>query len=217
MPTHRRTLALGALLLAAGLIAAYPYQPTDRTVPVTADWKTRADAWFTTADVEGRREQMRTITRALRQACQYCHTPDFTAYTDKLAVSRQMMALSAEHGVACEDCHGGRDSLTDLGQRSASMWSLAIEKQVFCESCHVPKSRFTTLTPEGERFRQTEWAAWQKAHPAPAATAPASTASPSTAPGIAPRPAPGTEAGPPVNPAPANPAPANPAPAGRTP
>lgn len=205
MLTHRRALALGVLLLTAGLIAAFPYQPTDRTVPVTADWKTRADAWFKTTTVEGRREEMRTITRALRQACQYCHTPDFTAYTDKLAVSRQMMALSAEHGVTCEDCHGGRDSLTELGQRSASMWSLAIEKQVFCESCHVPQSRFTALTAEGERFRQTEWAAWQKAHPTP--TAP--TASPSPAPGSAPSPS--------AQPATPAPGPATTPPAGRNP
>lgn len=177
MPIARRALALAALLSTAGLIAAHPYTPTDRTVPVEADWKARGDKWFTATDLEGRRQEMRQITKALRQACQYCHTPDFTGYTDKLAVSRQMMALSAEHGVACEDCHVGRDTLSELGQRSAPMWTLAIEKKVFCESCHVPQKRFAELTAEGRRFQREEWPQWQKAHP-PAAIAPATPAAP---------------------------------------
>ncbi len=181
MPTARRGFAALITIATLWLLAAHPYTPNDSTVPVESDWKARAAAWFTADDIAGRRQEMRKMTGALRRACQYCHTPDFTAYTDKLTVSRQMMALTAEHGVPCADCHGGRDELTELGRRSQPMWALAVEKKVFCESCHVPKKRFGVLTAEGERFKREEWAAWQKAHPAakPAAK-PAVPAKPAT-------------------------------------
>lgn len=170
--TDRRfaaALAAGALLLAAWAAA----EPSpDPALPIEADWKARAEAWFTAKDDAGRRQEMRAITRALREPCRYCHSPDFTDYTDKRRITQQMMALSTEHGVTCEECHAGKDALTPLGQKAAPMWALAREKQAFCETCHVKHRRFEALTPEGERFSKAEWPAWRAAH-APPAKAPA--------------------------------------------
>lgn len=191
-------LAIATLLATSA--AAEP--PTPSTpLPIEADWKARADAWFTAKDDAGRREEMRAVTRALRQACRYCHTPDFTGYTDKRLISQQMMALSAEHGVECADCHGGRDALTPLGAKAAPMWRLAREKQVFCGACHVKHARFETLTEQGQRFRETEWPAWRKAHAADAPATPAPEAAPpspgGTSPAAARPPAPSPAAAPP--------------------
>lgn len=143
-------------LAAAAALAATAYEPNSEALPVAADWKARADAWFESKDAEARKKQMRAVTRAMRQPCKYCHTPDFTGYTDKLRVSQQMMALTAEHGVPCADCHAGKNQLTDLGVTSQAMWTIAREKKVFCEECHVKGERFGKLTPAGERY-QPEW------------------------------------------------------------
>ncbi len=170
-----RLAACAALLTLAGAAFAEPpaaepstadTPPGPTALPVDADWKARADAWFTATDDAGRRKEMRAVTRALRQPCRYCHTPDFTGYTDKRLISQQMMALSAEHGVECKDCHAGKATLTPLGQKAAPMWTLAREKGVFCGTCHVKHRRFEALTERGQRFRAAEWAAWQAAHPA---------------------------------------------------
>ncbi len=117
------------------------------------DWHTRAEKWFDAPDPASRKQQMRTATRALKQACKYCHTPDFDGYTDKKLVSQQMMALSKEHGVACADCHAGKDAFTPLGAQAHEMWSLSVEKGVTCEHCHTPGTRFEGLTPEGEKAK----------------------------------------------------------------
>lgn len=193
-PALLAALAFAAAEVAADPAAAPPAKPapaaeaatpdtatpaTPEALPVDADWRARAMAWFTAADDAGRREEMRAITRALRQPCRYCHTPDFTGYTEKRLVSQQMMALSAEHGLKCEDCHAGKTELTPLGLSSAPMWALAREKKTFCGTCHVKHARFEQLTEEGRRFEQAEWPAWKKAWQArqppsaPAATPPA--------------------------------------------
>lgn len=169
-------LMLGLVVVAALLIAAGP-APTPAPLPVESDWKGRAAAWFKDAqtDVE-RRKAMRAITQAIKQPCRYCHTPDWTGYTDKHLISKQMMALSVENDVACADCHAGKVEMTALGETSRVMWALARSKAVDCGHCHVPKAKFKTLNAAGKD--------WQSAHPKgfemPASTAPASTAPAST-------------------------------------
>lgn len=156
------------------------------------DFKARGEAWFTNhTDATARRAEMRTITAALKQPCRHCHTPAFDGYTDRLPISRQMMALSAEHGVTCADCHVGKTDLTDLGRKSVQMWQLSHEQGVFCDACHLPGAKFEKLSPAGEKFKKGPWKAWAAAHPVPPApgAAPASGPAPAAPGPAAPGPA----------------------------
>lgn len=126
-------------------------------LPVEADWHARAQAWFDSADEKARKQQMRAAGRALKQPCKYCHTKTFDGYTDKLDISRQMLALSAEHQVGCDDCHSGKVEYTELGVVAGAMWQISREQKVFCDHCHVKGARFEKLTKEGDAF-QPEWA-----------------------------------------------------------
>lgn len=149
-------LTLGLMLSAALLVAAAPASapPAPQPLPVKADWKARAAAWFKDApDEAAKRKAMRQITKALRQPCRYCHTPDWKGYTDKLLISQQMMALSAEHDVACAECHAGKAELTELGKAAQPMFALAREQVVDCGHCHVPHKRFKALTAAGKAHR----------------------------------------------------------------
>lgn len=159
-------LTLGLYALAAlALLAASPpsaapasaasvASATPQPLPVDADWKSRAASWFKdAADEPARRKAMRQVTRALKQPCRYCHTPDWKGYTDKLAISRQMMALSAEHGVPCADCHQGKTALSPLGETARTMWRVAQEKKVDCAHCHPVGKRFKALNAAGEAYR----------------------------------------------------------------
>ena len=138
------------------------------------DFKARGEAWFTDhTDATARRAEMRSITAALKQPCRHCHTPAFDGYTDRLPISRQMMALSAEHGVACADCHQGKADYTELGRKSVQMWQLSHEQGVFCDACHLPGAKFEKLSPAGEKFKKGPWQAWAAAHPLPPAPTPA--------------------------------------------
>lgn len=139
-------------------------------VPIEGeDFAARADAWYTAPadDKKGRRAEMRPLGAALKQPCRYCHTRDFKSYTDRLDISRQMMALSAEHKVACADCHAGKRAHTELGQQAQRMWLLSHEEGVFCEACHTPGAQFKELTDQGARFKEERWPAWEAAHPLP--------------------------------------------------
>ena len=64
-----------------------------------------------------RRKEMRKVTRALKQPCRYCHTPDFKGYTEKLLISQQMMALSAATACMC-GLPQGKEGYTEMGQRA---------------------------------------------------------------------------------------------------
>lgn len=161
-------LAFAALtILALALLAAKPDDaaeqkgaktPGDTPIPVKGvdDWRPRAMAWFTTEGDKARRKEMRKLTRALRQPCKYCHTVDFTGYTEKRLVSQQMMALSAEHGVQCAECHAGKEKLTELGEASLPMFDLARERKVFCDHCHVKQKRFEALTEAGKKYKREQ-------------------------------------------------------------
>lgn len=175
-----RLAALAALTLTASLAAGDPpatapakpatapaapdtgpakLEPSGKTLPTEGiDWHARAEKWFDSPEPEARKKQMRTITRALRRPCKYCHTPDFDGYTDKKLISQQMMALSKEHGVTCDECHAGRDGFTQLGRVAHRMWSLSVEKGVTCDHCHVTGARFERLTEAG-REQKTAWEA----------------------------------------------------------
>jgi nitrate/TMAO reductase-like tetraheme cytochrome c subunit len=149
-------LTLGLTAIAALLVAAAPTSTpaTPQPLPVKADWQARAAAWFKDApDTTAKRKAMRQITKALKQPCRYCHTPDWKGYTDKLLISQQMMALSAEHDVPCADCHAGKTELTALGEKARPMFALARKKVVDCGHCHVPQKKFKALTPEGEAHK----------------------------------------------------------------
>ena len=124
-----------------------------RVLPLESNWHERASQWFDQADPKSRRKQMRQMTRALKQPCRYCHTPDFKDFTDKKLISQQMMAISAEHDVACKECHLGKKALSELGKTAQKMWLLSIQKGVSCEHCHKPKTKFKVLTSTGKNFK----------------------------------------------------------------
>jgi len=132
---------------------ASPKKPESTAVPIKSNWRERAMKWFTAGDVKGQRKEMRKATRALKKPCRHCHSRDFKSYTDKRLIAQQMMALSVEHGVQCEDCHGGRDTMTEMGRKAVHMWKLAHDKGVFCEHCHVPAKKFGELTQAGQEFK----------------------------------------------------------------
>ena len=168
MSTARAALgAFLASLLIAGYVTAHPFVSSDSTPQsIDSDWKARAAAWFKSTDEADRRKQMREVTQALRQPCRYCHTPDFTGYTDKHLISLQMMALSAEHNVTCADCHAGKDTLTEMGRLAQPMWALSAERKTFCGECHVKHKRFSSITQKGEIFAKGEWPSWKAAYDA---------------------------------------------------
>ncbi len=143
-----------ALLLLALTGADTPPAELAQAVPVESDWKARAEKWFTTTTEKGRKKEMRKATKALRRPCKHCHLRDWSGYTERLDISRQMMALSVEHGVPCVDCHAKKKNvLTELGQKAKPMWKLSHEKKVFCEHCHVPGKRFEALTDAGKKHQ----------------------------------------------------------------
>jgi RNase P subunit RPR2 len=149
---HHLKIVLGALalLLLAGA-GLYEYKGPIKTTAAT-DWQVRADAWFDSADQKARKKQMRLAGRALKRACKHCHTKKFDGYTDKLDISRQMMAMAKEHGVQCADCHGGHASMTKMGEKAREMWALSHKRGVFCEACHEPNTQFKTLTEAGKKY-----------------------------------------------------------------
>ncbi len=124
-------------------------------LPITADWRARAMKWFESDDSKARRKEMRKATRALKQPCRYCHTPDFKGYTEKRLISQQMMALSVEHGVECQDCHAGKDQYTEMGKTAQKMWSLSRKENLFCDGCHTQGTAFKSLTEHGRRFKES--------------------------------------------------------------
>ena len=116
--------------------------------------KQRAQAWFESSDKKKRRLQMRQMSRALKQPCKYCHTSGFKGYTDRYAVSLEMMALSAEHNLRCDECHNGKKSLTETGLQAQKMQTVSKNLGVECTHCHVPKKKFQLLTLEGEKYNE---------------------------------------------------------------
>ena len=124
-----------------------------KPAPVESDWRARAAKWFKSAEPKDRRKEMRAATRALKQSCFYCHTKGFKGYQDNLLISQQMMALSAEHDVTCNECHAGKREMTKLGESARHMWKLVHKKKVFCEHCHTPHTRFAELTEAGLLFK----------------------------------------------------------------
>lgn len=117
-------------------------------------WRKRALSWYKTPDVLSRRRQMRDMSRPLKRPCYYCHTRSFKGYVDETyLISLQMMAISAEQGVRCAECHQGKRGLTALGAKSLIQWRSSVERGQDCNDCHQPQGRFQTLTPEGLKAR----------------------------------------------------------------
>ena len=119
----------------------------------TAAMKERAQAWFDSEDIKKRRIQMRQMTRALKQPCKYCHTAGFKGYTNQYSISLEMMVISAEHDVRCDECHSGKKALTPLGVQAAKMTKVSQNLGVECNHCHVQKMQFKALTLQGEAYR----------------------------------------------------------------
>jgi nitrate/TMAO reductase-like tetraheme cytochrome c subunit len=165
-------LGLGSVLFAASALADEPLKAPG------IDWDTRADKWFTAPkeDEAARKAQMKEASRALKRPCKFCHTEDFSGFTDdkRKLLTQQMMIVSAENGVECKDCHDGREKMTELGNDAKKMYDLAREKNVFCDECHQPnKSKFKDLTDKGKKFKEEAEAKSKGAAPASAAPAPA--------------------------------------------
>lgn len=119
-------------------------------------WRARAQAWYQSDDLKSRRSQMREMSRPLKQACYYCHTGGFKGYEDATyLISLQMMAITAEQGVKCVDCHLGRRGLTELGAKSLIQWRYAVKQDLDCRECHLSGGRFKRLTTKGEASRES--------------------------------------------------------------
>ena len=117
-------------------------------------WRSRALSWYQSDDLRERRAQMRSMIRPLRRSCYYCHTKNFKGYVEaRYMISLQMMAISAEQGVSCAECHIGRRGLTELGAKSLIQWRMAHEEGRDCRDCHLPQGRFRKLNQRGERAR----------------------------------------------------------------
>ena len=119
-----------------------------------AQLQARASAWFKTSDKKSRRKEMRVMTRALKQPCKYCHAAGFKGYTDRHKISLEMMALSAEHDVACKDCHLGKKALSRLGNIAKRMETISRQEKAECNDCHVQKAKFKSLTTRGNVYKQ---------------------------------------------------------------
>ena len=123
-------------------------------------WWQRALAWYTPSEpsqpitLKEKRAQMRPLSRALKRGCYGCHTKGFKGYNDKGLISAQMMAISAEHKVACEACHVGARGLTKLGARSLVMWRYTYEQGLDCADCHPKGAQFKELTSRGEKSKE---------------------------------------------------------------
>jgi hypothetical protein len=90
------------------------------------------------------------MSKPLKRSCYYCHQKSFKGYVEaQYLISLQMMAISAEQGLSCADCHLGRRGLTELGAQSLIQWRYSHEKGLDCSDCHQPKGRFRSLTPRG--------------------------------------------------------------------
>ena len=137
-----------AFILATGLESFA--SPADSFAQLQA----RASAWFKTSDKKSRRKEMRAMTRALKQPCKYCHTAGFKGYTDRHKISLKMMALSAEHAVACKDCHLGKKALSRLGTIAKRMETISHQEHAECNDCHVQQSKFKSLTTRGNEYKQ---------------------------------------------------------------
>jgi len=167
-----RPLLAGFALAAACVMLASADEPTKPVQLPGVDWHARAEKWFTASDEDTRKAQMKEASRALKRPCKYCHTEDFEGYTENKELAQQMMALSAENGVTCQDCHDGRDKFTKLGEDAKHMWAFSVEKKMFCDDCHQPQTKFEKLTEKGKKFHD-EWEAAEKAKKAAAGGAPA--------------------------------------------
>ena len=119
-------------------------------------WRDRAHSWYLSTDKKERRKQMREMSRPLKQACYYCHSRNFKDYVkERFLISLQMMAISAEQGVSCADCHQGKRGLSTLGAKSLLQWRYSVEKQKDCSDCHQANGKFKILTKEGELARES--------------------------------------------------------------
>lgn len=114
-------------------------------------WKQSAQTWYISSSLVDKRRQMREMSRPLKRPCYYCHTRNFKAYVESTyLISLQMMAVSAEQGVKCKDCHQGQRGLTELGAKSLIQWRYAVKHHKKCSDCHAPNGRFKKLTSEGK-------------------------------------------------------------------
>ncbi len=114
-------------------------------------WQQRAQAWYTSQDLKSQRRQMRDMSRPLKRPCYYCHTRNFKGYIDSTyLISLQMMAISAEQGLACKDCHIGQRALNTLGAKSLIQWRYSAKYKKDCRDCHQNQGQFKHLTPQGK-------------------------------------------------------------------
>ena len=122
-------------------------------------WQKRAQSWFKKSDAKSRRKQMRGLTRTLKANCYTCHTRGLKGYVDDIyLISLQMMALSGEFKVECQECHIGAKGLSKLGALSYVMWEYSVDQQTECSECHVKdssKSPFKGLNSKGKTIKTT--------------------------------------------------------------
>jgi len=175
MSSANRALVRALLISVAGalaLIASLEARPHAETAPFIAPeegallngeierWWSRAEAWYErpegseTLSLKDKRRQMRGLTRAVGRGCYGCHSKGFKGYNDKGLISAQMMAVSAEHGVACEACHVGARGLSELGARALLMWRYSVSEGLDCADCHPKAEAFKSLNERGERSAQ---------------------------------------------------------------
>lgn len=114
-------------------------------------WQAKAQSWYRSTEPSAQRQQMREMSRPLKQSCYYCHTRRFKSYVEEnYLISLQMMAISAEQDLSCADCHIGQKGLTELGAKSLIQWRWAFKQGRNCSECHQAQHKFKKLTAKGQ-------------------------------------------------------------------
>jgi hypothetical protein len=131
-------------------------QSPSKALRLQSDWQNRANAWFKGQNETEKRQEMRVLSKSIEYGCFDCHVKGFKGYLSNLEIARQMMAISYENDVLCDDCHVGKLGLNEMGQKAKWMWDWSIELQKECKDCHESKQKFKVLREDAKQYEK-EW------------------------------------------------------------
>jgi hypothetical protein len=131
-------------------------QSPSKALNLQSDWQNRANAWFKGQNETEKRQEMRVMSKSIEYGCFDCHVKGFKGYLPNLEIARQMMAISHENDVLCDDCHVGKLGLNEMGQKAKGMWDWSIELQKECKDCHETKQKFKVLREDAKQYEK-EW------------------------------------------------------------
>ncbi len=131
-------------------------QSPSKALNLQSDWQNRANAWFKGQNETEKRQEMRVMSKSIEYGCFDCHVKGVKGYLPNLEIARQMMAISHENDVLCDDCHVGKLGLNEMGQKAKGMWDWSIELQKECKDCHETKQKFKVLREDAKQYEK-EW------------------------------------------------------------